>query len=200
VAISDPKDDPDQDLKLATRERKALGVDRSEEGRETTAMARVGHHLDIAERTLLDTGVGSSAVQRLMRELGITRKRANKLLVAAQKRLAIEGRNTTRETRKNIARKRLEEGLLASFNRERAITYAKAVGLHDIKYVKDPDLRAAASFLERLIRLDGLDGELPNESKASPDVQMVALAAIAKAVGADVVDHDDEGDQDPDDK
>lgn len=186
--MSDADDKPDEDIKLVMHDMKSLGIARSDEGRETSAIARVAHHLDVAERIMLETGVGASALQRVMAELGVKRRRATKLLIAAQKRLDIEGRNTTRETRKNINRKRLEEGLQAALNRERAVTYSKAPGLHDVKFVKDPDMRSAASFMERLIKLDGLDGDLPNESKAAPDVRRIALTAIAKAVGADIAD------------
>lgn len=171
--------DDQDDLDVIMAHRQDLGIGRFDMRREVTAIARTALQLDVAETVLLDSGIGTSATRALITKLGITRKRANKLLAAVQKRWAFEGHHTTRSARKLLHRKRLEAALKEA---------------HAAKH-----MRAVADILDKLAKLDGLEGDLPNEAKAAPDVRRIALNAIAKAVGADVVEPEPP-DPDPDDK
>jgi hypothetical protein len=153
-------------------------------GREVAAIVAVATQLDAAERALLTSGIGKSAVRDVMRQFpGITRKHANRLMRAVQMRWQYEAKHTTREARKALVRQRLEQVYrLAIEYKDVAIT-SDSEGAQSVEYVDAPDLKAAGDVLAKLIALDQL--HLVVDDPGDPgDERERALRGWAEAYGA----------------
>jgi hypothetical protein len=156
------------------------GIAQGDEGREVTLWLRLAAQQDAAELAIISCGIGHSAAREVMRQFPhITRKHANRLLRFVQMRWQQEGKLTTREARKNLIRQRGEQVYRVAMEYKRAVVLTVGEDQQEVEYVDEPDLRSAVAALTKLIDLDGLAGEVPDEPDKTPEgARQAALDAF----------------------
>lgn len=127
---------------------------------QVSTMARIAEQVDAAQAALLREADTSRAVSELARSLGCSRKRAQRLVLAAKLRLRREARHATREQTKDLLRAQFNHAISLAVSRKRSMLVGVGVGLQRIAEVDDPDLRSLIEAAKALTVLDDLAGPI----------------------------------------
>jgi hypothetical protein len=149
----------------------------TDSGRNATGLARVWSRLERAEEAMATMGAGLSVTQRLMDELGVTRRQARALQAAVRLRWRQESQTESREQRLERYRRTLEQVVKQGFERKVTVLVDAKAGEYDV--VPQPDLKAVTAATALLIKLDGGDEAF----KALPSGEPVGEDATGTPVG-----------------